>query len=325
MKIEMNVHESKMIEWARKHPEALVLSADLGGSCEIKKFSETFPERYFNFGLAEQNMVGWAAGLAREGFRPYIHTFGVFVYRRTVDQIEMSVAYPNLPVTFLTFCPGLTTPGGVTHQATNDVAVIRNIPNMTILDIGDATDAESALDVADAAGGPVYIRMLRKDVPRLFPAGEPMRLNRGRVLSEGADVAVFSSSICTEEAMYAAEALRSAGLSVQHMHISTLKPFTDPAVLESLKKVRYGAVTLENHTVIGGLGSAVAEVIAEHGLGVRLVRLGLQDIYAHGASKKYLLRKYGMDAAALVAAVEKLVGRPLGIDDAALDAARSRF
>jgi len=325
MKIEMNVHEANMLRWAGLHPEAVVLSADLGGSCEVKKFSQTFPDRYFNLGLAEQNIVGWASGFAREGLKPFIHTFAVFLYRRTLDQIEMSVAYPNLPVVFVTFCPGITTPGGVTHQATNDVAVLRNIPNMTILEVGDATDIESALDAADAAGGPVYIRMLRRDVPRLFPAEEPMILNRGRVVSEGTDIAVFSSGIFTIEAMYAVKALQDKGLSVQHMHISTLKPFSDPAVLESLQKVKYGAITMENHTVIGGLGTCVAEVIAENGLGVKLRRVGLQDVYAHGSSKKYIMKKYNMNPEALIKAAEELTGKSFGIDEATLEEVKSSF
>jgi len=309
MNMESSVHENALVRWAEEHPEALVLTMDLGPSCETKLFSKTFPDRYFNMGLAEQNAVGWAAGLAREGFRPYLHTFGVFLYRRALDQIEISVAYPNLPVTFVTFVPGFTVGSGVTHQATNDVAVIRSLPNMTILDIGDATDAESALGVAAKAGGPVWIRMLRKSIPRLFPAAEPMELNKGRIISEGTDVAVFSSSICTEEAINAVKFLQEKGLSVQHMHISTLKPFSDPAVLDSLKKVKYGAVTIENHTVIGGLGTCVAEVIAENGLNVKLLKLGLQDKYAPCGSQKYLMKLYGMDANALIQKIGELTGK----------------
>lgn len=191
MKIELNVHQRSMIKWASEHPEALVLSADLGSSCEIKEFKNVYPERYFSLGIAEQNMVSWAAGLAREGYRPFLHSFGVFLYRRVLDQLEMSVAYPNLPVTFVGFLPGIMTPGGVTHQAIDDVATLRPIPNMTILDVGDATDIESVLNVAHQANGPVYIRMLRKEVPRLFPADQPMQLNRGRLLSEGDDVVIL--------------------------------------------------------------------------------------------------------------------------------------
>ena len=322
MKIELNVHQRSMIKWASEHPEALVLSADLGSSCEIKEFKNVYPERYFSLGIAEQNMVSWAAGLAREGFRPFLHSFGVFLYRRVLDQLEMSVAYPNLPVTFVGFLPGIMTPGGVTHQAIDDVATLRSIPNMTILDVGDATDIESVLNVAHQANGPVYIRMLRKEVPRLFPADQPMQLNRGRLLSEGDDVVIFSSNICTEEALRATKLLQRRGISIQHVHISTLKPFSDPLVIDSIRRVRYGAVTMENHLTTGGLGTSVAEGIAENGIACPLKRVGIHDSFTHGASKMYLMKKYGLDAMALIAAVEELIGRKLNISEAELDSMR---
>ena len=314
MKIEVNTHERCMIDLAQRHPEVLVMSADLGSSCEVKKFRSVFPDRYLTMGIAEQNMCSWAAGLAREGYRPFIHTFSVFLYRRILDQLEMSVAYPNLPVVFVGFVPGITTPGGVTHQSINDVGVLRTVPNMTIFDIGDATEIEGVLDLAYDLNGPVFIRMLRKEVPRLFPANEPIEFNKARVLSEGDDILILSSSICTEEAMRAVGALKEKGLSVQHLHVSTLKPFTDPLVLESIKKCRYGVITIENHYVTGGLGSAAAEMIAENGLGKKLIRIGLTG-YTHGASKMYLMKKYGIDAMSLVNAAQILAGRDLGITD----------
>lgn len=322
MKIESNTHSKSIIKWASEHPEAVVMSADLGSSCEVKEFAKIYPERYFSMGIAEQNMVSWAAGLAREGFRPYLHTFGVFLYRRVLDQLEMSVAYSNLPVTFVGFLPGIMTPGGVSHQAINDVAVLRSIPNMTIFDMGDATEIESVLQIAYDVNGPVFIRMLRKDVPRLFPADQPMIFNRARVLSEGTDIAVISSSICTEEAMRATKVLTAKGLSIQHLHVSTLKPFTDPTVVEALKKVKYGVVTIENHVTIGGLGSAVADVMAENGIGKKLIKVGIQDTYTHGASKMYLMKKYGLDAITLIASIEKLTGKCFDIKEEDLEKVR---
>ncbi len=322
MKIEVNTHSKAMLRMAKEHPEILVMSADLGSSCEVKEFSQQYPDRYFHMGIAEQNMCSWAAGMAREGFRPFIHTFGVFLYRRILDQLEMSVAYPNLPVVFVGFVPGITTPGGVTHQSTNDVGVLRTVPNLAIFDIGDATEIEGVLDMAYNYNGPVYIRMLRKEVPRFFPSNEPITFNRARILSEGTDVTLLSSSICTEEAMRATAALKAKGVSIQHLHVSTLKPFTDPLVLEACQKAKYGVITIENGTVIGGLGSATADLMAEHGIGKKLVKVGLQDTYAHGASKMYLLKKYGMDAMTLVGAVEKLTGKSLGIEEHDLEEIR---
>jgi transketolase len=266
-------------------------------------------------GMAEQNMLGFAAGLAREGFHPYVHTFAVFICRRAFDQVAMSVAYPCLPVRLLGFLPGITTPGGVTHQSVDDLALMRAIPNMTVVECGDATDVESCLDATGTVDGPVYLRMLRGEVPRLFPPTEPLRLGHARTLAEGEELTVLSTGICTEEAMRATAALRSRGVSMRHLHVSTLKPFDDPAVLEALRGARRGVITLENHSIIGGLGSATAELMAEAGVAGPLVRLGLPDRYAHGATKPYLMREYGLDAMALVRAVEKLLGRSLGLGE----------
>jgi len=313
MNLEQNIHSKNILRMAEEHPELVVMSADLGSSCEIKEFEQKYPDRYLSMGIAEQNMCSWAAGLAREGFRPFLHTFAVFLSRRILDQMEMSVAYPNLPVVFVGFVPGITTPGGVTHQSTNDVGVVRTVPNMAIFDIGDATEIENALDLAYAYNGPVYIRMLRKQVPRLFPADQPMEFNKARVLSEGDDVTIFSSSICTEEAMRATAVLRQKGVSIRHLHVSTLKPCTDPQIAEACIRAKRGIITIENGTVIGGLGTCVAEVMAENAIGKKLVKVGLQDAYAHGASKMYLLEHYNMGAMALIQGVEKLLGKDLYI------------
>jgi transketolase len=294
----------------------------LTSSCEADDFRDAYPDRFFSFGVAEQNMISFAAGMAREGYFPYVHTFAVFICRRPFDQVAMSIGYPNLPVRLIGFLPGITTPGGVTHQAIDDVGLMRLIPNMTVLDCGDATDVQTVIDVAHAVDGPVYVRMLRGEVPRLFPADEPFRLGAARVLCEGDDVTVLSSGICTEEAMRATQALCDRGVSLRHLHVSTLKPFNGGEVAQACAAARHGVITMENHGIIGGLGSAVAEVMAEAGLGKRLVRLGLNDQYAHGASRAYLMKKYGLDAAALVRAVEGLIGTSLGLADEDLLAVR---
>lgn len=315
-------HRTNLVRWAADKPSVLVLSADLTSSCEADLFRDTYPDRFYSLGMAEQNLMGFAAGLAREGFHPYVHTFAVFITRRPFDQVAMSIAYPNLPVRLLGFLPGLTTPGGVTHQAIDDIALLRVVPNVTILETGDATEVESVLDAAQAVDGPVYVRMLRGEVPRLFPASEPLRLGRSRVLSAAAhdDVVVITAGITTEEALRVTAALRPHGVAVRHVHVSTLKPFPDDAVREALATARRGVVTLENHSVIGGLGSAVAEVMAEQGCPARLVRLGVPDTYAHGASRPYLLAEYGLDAPALLRALGRLLDARFDLDPAALAA-----
>lgn len=322
MEIVKRPHVQNFIDWAADKPEVVVLSADLTNSCEVGLWRDTYPDRFFSLGMAEQNMMSFASGLAREGFTPFIHTFAVFIYRRAYDQLAMSVAYPNLKVRLVGFLPGITTPGGVTHQAIEDVSIMRATPNMTVVETGDATEVESVLDVAQAVDGPVYIRMLRGEVPRLFPKSEPMVLDRVRVLSEGGDVTVITAGITTEEAMRATPVLRERGVGITHLHVSSHKPFGDPLILEAIGRARRGVVTHENHTIVGGLGSAVAEVMAEQGVGVRLIRLGLRDTYAHGASRPYLMSEYGLDALALVRGVERLTGVDTGIVEEDLAAVR---
>lgn len=299
------------VEWAAHKPDVLCLSADLTGSCEVDDFRDQYPERFISFGMAEQNMMGVAAGLARTGFIPFVHSFSVFVTRRPYDQVGMSIAYPNLPVRLIAFLPGLTTPGGVTHQAIDDVALMRAIPNMTVLDCGDATEVETVLELTEEIDGPVFCRMLRGQVPRLF--ADPMRLGQARVLSTGQDVCVISSGICTEEAMRAVHLATEQGVGVTHLHVSTLKPFRDPSILAAIESTHHGVISMENHSVIGGLGSAVAELMAEEGLSRPLVRMGLRDTYAHGGSRPYLLNYYGLTARHLIESISTFVGKRLTV------------
>lgn len=307
MEILTRVHARNLVDWAKDKPNVIVLSADLTSSTEIDLFRDTYPERFLSMGIAEQNMLSFAGGLAREGFLPFVHTFAVFIYRRAYDQIAMSVSYPNLPVKMFGFLPGITTPGGATHQAIEDISVMRSLPNMTILECGDATDVESVLDVASEVNGPVYVRMLRGEIPRLFDATDRMRLGKIRTITQGKDIVLLTSGICTEEAMRAVKALDKHGVSVQHMHVTTLKPFNDDSVLDAIAQSKYGVITMENHSVIGGLGTIVAEKMAEAGLGKKLIRIGLNDTYVHGASKHYLMREYGIDAMALIKRIEGVI------------------
>ncbi|GHD99874.1 transketolase [Defluviimonas sp. 20V17] len=306
--------------YAPQHPEVLCLSADLTSSCEIDGFRDRHPDQFLSMGMAEQNMLSFAGGLGLAGFRPFVHTFGVFLYRRPYDQLVASVAYPRRRVRLMGFLPGITTPGGMTHQAIEDISVMRTIPNMTVLETGDATEVENIVAAADSIDGPVYCRVLRGAVPRLFDT--PLQVGQMRVLSAGSDVLVVTAGITTEEAIRARGALGAAGVSVRHLHLNTLKPFDAAQILDHAASVRHGVVTLENHLVAGGIGSMVAEAMAEAGLARRLIRLGLQDTYAHGGSRPYLMRHYGLDAQALVHAIERLTGQQTGIDEAALDEVR---
>ncbi|VAW18050.1 Transketolase, C-terminal section [hydrothermal vent metagenome] len=305
---------------ALANPEVLCLSADLTSSCEIDGFRDRHPDRFLSMGMAEQNMMSFAGGLGLAGFRPFIHTFGVFMYRRPYDQLMASIAYPRRKVRLMAFLPGITTPGGMTHQSIEDISVMRSIPNMTILETGDASEVESICQAADSIDGPVWCRVLRGSVPRLFDS--PITVGEMRELASGSDILIVTSGICTEEALRARSALEGAGVSIRHLHIHTIKPFDTTALLDHIASVKHGVVVLENHVTEGGIGSLVAETMADAGVGKRLVRLGLKDTYAHGGSRSYLMRYYGLDALALVRGIEDLIGAEFDISEHDLDMAR---
>lgn len=306
--------------YAAGNPDILCLSADLTSSCEVDGFRDRHPDQFLSLGMAEQNMMSFAGGLAMAGFRPFIHTFGVFMYRRPYDQLMASVAYPRRKVRLMGFLPGVTTPGGMTHQAIEDISVMRSIPNMTILETGDATEVESICEAADSIDGPVWCRVLRGAVPRLFDTA--IKVGEMRELASGDDILIVTSGICTEEALRARAAFAKAGLSIRHLHLHTIKPFNQNALLDHIGSVRHGVVTLENHVTEGGVGSLVAETMAGAGVGKRLVRLGLKDTYAHGGSRPYLMRYYGLDALALVRGIESLMSQEFGISEQDLTSAR---
>ncbi len=312
MNFEEKPYSKAFINFAKDKPDVLCISADLTGSCEIDKFRDLFPDRFFSMGMAEQNMISICGGLALEGFKPFVHSFAVFLYRRALDQIICSIAYSNRKVRLMGFLPGLTTPGGITHQAIEDIAVLRSIPNMTVLETGDATEVETVLDVADSINGPVYVRVLRGNVIRLFST--PFKFNHLRKLNSGDDIAIVSSGITTEEAMKAVEVLTDLGIKITLLHASTLKPFNKEQFMDEIKEIKSGIITIENHSVIGGLGSIVSEIIAGENLDLKLIRLGLQDTFAHGASTKYLLNEYKINALAIVKACESLLDITTNID-----------
>lgn len=308
-------HRENLFEWMKLHPTAIVVTADLTSSCEADLARDRLPEQYLSLGMAEQNMMSFCGGLARENFTPWIHTFGVFCTRRPFDQLAMSVGVPNLNVKILGFLPGLTTPGGVTHQAIDDIALCRSIPNIRVLECGDATEVLSVLDVAQGIKGPVYVRMLRGEVPRLFPSYSPMKFATVRVLSDGNDICLITTGICTEEAIKARGMITSSGVQIRHLHLSTIVPFPVNVVLHAASSTKYGVITMENHLINGGVGSATAEVLAEYAVGKRLIRLGIPNCYAHGASRDYLVSEYGFDKYSLIKAIEELCHRKLTMVD----------
>jgi len=306
--------------FAKLDKNILCLSGDLTSSCEVDGFRDRYPKQFVSMGMAEQNMMSFAGGLGLAGFRPFVHTFAVFAYRRPYEQLLASIAYPRRKVRIMGFLPGVTTPAGMTHQAIEDIAVMRTIPNMTVLETGDATEVESICTVADSVEGPVYCRVLRGNVPRLFKT--PMKIGEIRELNKGTDILVVTSGISTEEALRARSAIKNAGISIQHIHLHTIKPINKELLLSQIEKVKYGVVTMENHLINGGIGSIVADIIAENGIAKRLIKLGLNDTFAHGGSKAYLLKYYGLDAFALVKGIEQLMNIKTEINEENLENVR---
>jgi transketolase len=283
-----------LLALAREREEVLCLSGDLTKQTEIDLFQEALPERFIHAGMAEANMIGMAGALARRGFLPFVHTFGVFATRRPLDQIVNAVAYPNLPVRIVGFMPGVSSPGGPSHQAIEDVALMRAIPNMMVIDVADAVEIARVVPAIVDVPGPVYLRLKRGEIPVIFEDNHEFSLTRAQVLTDGDDVALIANGMMLAAALTAAEVLAAAGVSAKVVNVPVVKPLDASTVLAAAQSTR-ASVVAENHSVIGGLGSAVAEVLAESGTGRPLRRVGLQDTFAEGArTAPRLFQKYGL-------------------------------
>ncbi len=301
---------SALVELAREREDVLCLTGDLTRQCEIDLFADEIPERFIHAGMAEANMVSMAGALARRGFQPFVHTFGVFATRRPLDQIVNAVAYPRLPVRIVGFMPGVSSPGGPSHQAIDDVALMRAIPGMTVVDLADAVEIRQALPQIAAIDGPVYLRLKRGEIPVVFDDDHRLDLGRAQVLREGEDAAILASGMMLTSAVAAVDALAAAGMRVRLVNVPVIKPLDRATVLAAVEGVA-GVVTAENHSIIGGLGSAVAETLAEAGAGVPLRRIGLQDTFAEGArTAPPLFRKYGLGSQDIADALWSVGGRP---------------
>ncbi len=303
------VYGEALLQAARADERIVALSADLTAATETDLFRDALPERFFQVGIAEANMVGIAGGMARQGDVPFLHTFSVFATRRCYDQIAMQLAYPRSNVKIVGFIPGLTTMLGVSHQAIDDIALMRALPNMTIIEPADVRQVPAAVQAAAAHDGPVYLRLRRPEGPPPEPL-EPTPLVRGQLdlLRDGSDGVIFACGLMCAAALVAADQLASQGLSVAVANVATLKPL-DEAGVQAIAARCGTVVTAENHSVIGGLGSAVAECLLEAGVRVGFERVGVRDVFAEGGSTPYLLARYGLDAPAIALAFQRAHAR----------------
>jgi transketolase len=271
------------------------VGADLSQPTESYLFRDRLPERFVNLGIQEANMVGVAAGMARCGDIAFAHSFCVFITRRVYDQVAMQAAYPKLPVKLAGFIPGLTTPLGVSHQATDDIALMRALPNMVVIEPAGPEQVGAAVHAALGYDGPVYLRLQVAGRPDESVPLMPLQLGKGLILRQGADAAILACGMMVGEALEAARTLAAAGVEATVVNMASLKPF-DRALTAELARRCPVMVTAENHSVIGGLGAAVAEVLALEGISPRFGMVGVADVWAEGGTTPYLMERYGLTA-----------------------------
>ena len=289
-----------LTEAARGDDRIVGLSADLSKYTDLHVFAEAVPDRFYQMGMAEQLLMSAASGMAREGFIPFATTYAVFASRRAYDFIAMAIAEENLPVKIVCALPGLTTGYGPSHQATEDLAIFRGLPNMTIIDPCDACDVAGMVPEMVAHHGPVYARLLRGKVPSVLTRYKPdyrFQLGRAQMIREGADVLVISSGIMTMRALDAAEALAAEKIDVAVLHVPTIKPLDVDTILAEAGKGGRLVVTAENHTVNGGLGEAVARQLLVAGVAPQFRMIGLPDEFLEAGALPTLHDMYGLSTA----------------------------
>ena len=288
--------------------KVVVLDADLSKSTKTNDFKKVYPERFFNLGIAEQNLLGTAAGFAAAGKIPFASSFAVFAVGRAYDQIRNSIAYPNLNVKIAATHAGLTVgEDGGSHQMLEDIALMRAVPNMTVIVPADGVETKQVVMAAAEHQGPVYIRLGRPKVPVLLGDDYKFEIGKGVVLKEGTDVTLVGTGIMVSKAMEAAELLAADGISAAVVNISTIKPLDNALITEMAQKTG-AVVTAEEHNIYGGLGSAVAEVLVEN-CPVPMARVGVEDKFGESGLPDELLEKYGLTAANIAAKAKAVIAK----------------
>ena len=297
-----------LAELGALNDKVVVLDADLSKSTKTNDFKKVYPERFFNMGIAEQNLLGTAAGFAAAGKIPFASSFAVFAVGRAYDQIRNSIAYPKLNVKIAATHAGLTVgEDGGSHQMLEDIALMRALPNMTVIVPADGVETKQVIMAAAEYNGPVYIRLGRPKVPVLFDETYKFEIGKGVVLKEGTDVTLVATGIMVSKAVEAAEALAAEGISAAVVNISTIKPLDNALITEIAQKTG-AVVTCEEHNIYGGLGSAVAEVLVEN-CPVPMARVGVEDSFGESGLPDQLLEKYGLTAANIADKAKAVIAR----------------
>lgn len=290
-----NYYGKALADLAVNDPKVVVLDADLAGSTKTSEFKKVAPERFIEVGIAEQNMIGIASGLAASGKTAFASTFAVFATGRCWEQIRLAVAYPKLNVKIVaTHCGISVGEDGASHQALEDMAIMRALPNMTVISPADAYEAYAATIAIAEYDGPVYMRMGRAEYPVVTEEGEPFEIGKAKILRDGTDVTLIGTGQMVYECLRAAEILEAEGVDAEVVNMSTVKPLDSAAVYYSVTKTGC-AVTAEEHSIIGGLGSAVSEFLSEE-CPVPITRIGTRDTFGESGKPEELFGKYGLTA-----------------------------
>lgn len=297
-----------LVEAGKKNSNIVVLDADLACSTQTAKFGKEFPERFFDMGIAEQDMIATAAGLASVGKIPFAATFAMFATGRTYDQIRNSICYPEFNVKIIGTHGGVTVgEDGASHQALEDIALMRNIPNMSVIVPADCRECEQVIKFAAENYGPMYIRIPRTNVYDIFPEDYEFDFCKVNVIQEGTDVTVITNGETLAEVILATRELEKEGYSIQILHAPVVKPLDDSTIIEKAKQTKF-VITVENHSIIGGLGSAVCEFLSYY-YPMPVIRLGVNDTFGQSGKWEELLDYYGLNAAKLAKTIKKQIDR----------------
>ncbi|MCR8746076.1 transketolase family protein [Romboutsia lituseburensis] len=297
-----------LVKLGQVNDQVVVLDADLSKSTKTNDFYKAFPERFFNMGIAEQNLIGAACGLATAGKIPFASSFAMFATGRAFEIIRNSVCYPKLNVKVCATHAGLTVgEDGASHESIEDMAIMRSIPNMTVLVPADGVEAEQMIFAAAKTYGPMYVRLGRSAVPTLFDENYKFEIGKGVVVREGNDATIIACGIMVNEAVEAYEALKSEGINVRVINMSTIKPI-DRELIVTASKETGAIITAEEHSIIGGLGSAVSEVVSEE-CPVIVKKVGVKDVFGESGTPAELLKKHGLTAQDIVVAVKETISK----------------
>lgn len=295
-----------LAEIGELNEKIIVMDADLACSTQTKIFADKFPDRFFDCGIAEQNMLATAAGLASEGKIPFVASFAVFVTGRTYDQIRNGICYPNFNVKIVGTHGGITVgEDGATHQALEDISLMRGLPHMTVIVPADCKECQEAIKYAALHEGPTYIRIPRSNVPDIFDENYSFNIHKAVVVEEGTDVSVFTNGETLAEVLLAAEELKKDNISLEVINVPVVKPLDFQTVIESVKKTKF-AITVENHSIIGGLGSAICETLADK-LPSKVYRFGIHDEFGQSGKAEELIEYYGLDSKTLAKRIRAII------------------